>query len=195
MNSPGSPRNDLINILCYLFRESDRPRTRLLLIAVNDRGGNADQSGVGAVQAQRIVNQVILTPVFAGHHTVMRLVPIKDELFIQIFADDVQVDGNLASVIERQFVNRRFLRLPTRGWKTVSGGVNAGTRPLTPEVTDIQSDLTLRRREVPAIEIIRNTERVYEPLFQRPIGKRLKSGDLVGKVRERLCRRRDFSLG
>src|SRR5208283_28967 len=110
MTSPGSPRNDLINIMCYLFRKSDCPRTRLLLIAASDRGGNADQRSVGAVQAQSVINQIELAPVLAGHDTAVRLVPVKDELFIQILADDVEVNGDLSPIIKRQLVDAGLLR-------------------------------------------------------------------------------------
>src|SRR5208283_2133723 len=132
---------------------------------------------------------------FAGHYAAVRLVPIKDKLFIQILADDVQVDGDFASVIERQCVNRRLLRLPTRGGQTVSGGVNAGPRSLAPEVTDVKSELPFGRRIISAIEIIRHPECVDEPLFQRKIGKRLEACDLGGKIRERLGWRGGFSFG
>src|SRR5271165_4499575 len=129
MPSPGSPRNGLIDIMSYLLRKSDRPRTRLLLITVNDWYGNADQSGVGAVQAQRVINQVNFAPKFAGHYAAVRLVPIKDELLIRILAHNVQVDGDLPSVIELQLVNSSCLRLPTRAGQAVLRGVNAGARP------------------------------------------------------------------
>src|SRR5271166_6191905 len=112
MTSPGSPRDNLINIMCYLFCKSDRPRTRLLLITVSDRGGNAYQRSVGAVQAQSVINQIELAPEFAGHNTAVRLVPVEDELLIQILANDVQVNRHLSSIIKRQFVDAGLLRLP-----------------------------------------------------------------------------------
>src|ERR1019366_7408217 len=74
--SPGSPRDDLIDVTCNLFCERQRPRTRLLLITVVDRSGDTNQSGIGAVQAHRVIHQIKLTPVFAGHYAAVRLVPI-----------------------------------------------------------------------------------------------------------------------
>ncbi len=63
------------------------------------------KSGVSAVQAQRVIHQIKLTPVFAGHNTAMRLVPIQHELFVQILAQDVKVDGHFASIIEGELVD------------------------------------------------------------------------------------------
>src|SRR5271157_5918510 len=168
MNSPESLRNDLINIVGYLFRESDRPRARLLLITIINRSGNADQRSIGAVQAQRIVNQVKLTPVFTGYHPAMRLVPIQNQLLLQTLADDIQVDGNLPSVVERHLINGRLLGLPAGTGQTVFGGMNAGASPLAPEVSDKQPNLSLRTREIAAVEIIRHPEHVDGLLIQRP---------------------------
>src|SRR5271165_2324639 len=143
MTSPGSPRNDLINIMCYLFRKSDCPCTCLLLLPMNDRGGNTHQRSIGTVQAQRVVYQIEFAPEFAGHDPAVRLVPVKDELFIQILADDIQVNGDLSPIIERHFVNAGLFWLPARGRHTILGGVNAGASPLAAEVADVQRDHTL----------------------------------------------------
>src|ERR1039458_7474456 len=110
MPSPGSPRNDLIDVSCNLFCECQRPRARLLLITLVDRSGDTDQSGVSAVQAHRVVNQIKLTPVFAGHYAAVRLVPIQHELFVQILADDVKINGHLTPVVKRK-LDRKSTRL------------------------------------------------------------------------------------
>src|SRR5271157_1069335 len=195
MNSPESLRNDLINIVGYLFRESDRPRARLLLITIINRSGNADQRSIGAVQAQRIVNQVKLAPVFAGYHPAMRLIPIQNQLLLQTLADDIEVDGDFASIIEVQLINGRLLWLPAGTWQTVLRRMNTGAGPLAPEVSDKQPNLSLRTGEITAIEIIGHTQRVDGVLVQRPVGKHREPCDLGWKIGERLCRWRSFSVG
>src|SRR5271169_631528 len=78
--SPGSPRDDLIDVSCNLFCKRQSARTCLLLITVVDRSGDTNQSGVSTVQAHGVIHQIELTPVFAGHYAAMRLVPIQHEL-------------------------------------------------------------------------------------------------------------------
>src|ERR1039458_9093174 len=102
MPSPESPRDDLIDVTGNLFCERQHPRTRLLLITVVDRSGDTNQSGVGAVQAHRVIHQIKLTPVFAGHYAAVRLVPIQHELLVQILADDVKINRSEEHTSELQ---------------------------------------------------------------------------------------------
>src|SRR6516164_6037098 len=183
MTSPGSPWNDLINIMSYLFCESDGPRTRLFLITVNDRRSNANQRGIGAVQSQRVINQIKLAPQLAGHDAAMRLVPVEDELLIHILADDVQVNRHLASIGNRQFVDAGLFRLPARGRQAVFGRVNAGARALASEVSDVKVYQPLGWRIISAIQVVVHAQYVKILLLQRPIGVCSKSGDLRGKIR------------
>src|ERR1035437_1218979 len=195
MPSPGSPRNYLIDVTCNLFRECLRPRTRLLLITVVDRGGDTNQSGVSAVQAHRVIHQIKLTPVFAGHYTAVRLVPIQHELFVQTLANDVKINGHLTPIVERELVDGLRHRRPSCSRQTVLGRVNGGAGALTAEIPDVQGNQALGLRDITAVEVVCHPKQIDGRFVKWPVGASSVSPDLSGKLGERLGGRGGFSRG
>src|ERR1700723_202014 len=66
------------------------------------RGYKAHQSAVAAVQANRILNQVELGPVFAGHSAVVRPKPVQHQTALTRFGDDIAVGGERAVTGQRE---------------------------------------------------------------------------------------------
>src|ERR1035438_8594058 len=128
MNSPGSAGDDQIDIPGNLFGKSECLRPRSVHIAITHWGGDAHQRGIGTVQAQRVVNHVVLAPIFAGYYPPVRLVPVQNDSLIEILTDHIKVDGDLMAIVQRKLIYFRNHRLPSRAGKAVLWGVYGWSR-------------------------------------------------------------------
>src|SRR5215831_4908861 len=99
MNSPGSPGNNLLNIYRYLLGERNCLLLRSFGVAVADGRDNTHHCRISPIEAERVVHHVEPAPIFAGHYASVRLVPVKNDLLVQVFADGVEIYGDLSAVV------------------------------------------------------------------------------------------------
>src|SRR6516164_322543 len=134
MDSPGSPGNNLLNIHCYLLGEGNRLLPRRVGITVANGRDYAHHRGIRPVQAKRVVHHVEPAPIFASHYTPMRLVPVKNDLLIEVLANGVQIHRYLAAVVELELIDFRHNRLPSRTGEAMLGRMDDRARALRTEI-------------------------------------------------------------
>ena len=144
-------------------------RTRLsACFSINRRSPDADHCPVGWSVLQCVGNQPELGPVFARDDSMMRLIPIEDEVALVSLCHEISVHENGNSTRRADLHARGMDKLPTRSWETIFGRVNSFTGALVFVIAHIQFNRK-SAADVHSIDVVIRTNRAHNLVIERTI--------------------------
>ena len=104
-------------------------------------GDQANQSAIAAVHHNRVPNQIVFGPVFAGHAAIVRPIPIQHQSARTSLGNEIAIGGKRGVTWDRNLNPDIFVGIPSRAGQAVLRRVNRVACALAGKVREEQVDV------------------------------------------------------